>query len=398
MSEWKEYKLGELIENNIADLQTGPFGTMLKASEYVEDGIPVIAVQDIGENKFHTKKLNYISEDTARRLKKYRVEQDDIIFCRKGAVDRRAIVSQNEHGWLQGSDCIRLRLKNSIDSRFISYQLGSSFIKEWLHQHSNGATMPSLNQEILSLLPLFIPSLDEQKAIVSILASLDEKIDLLNQENKTLESMAEMLFQQSFIVDADEEWDVTNLGEIVSIYSGTTPSTANHDFWDGDIFWTTPRDITNLRGLYLFDTERKITTKGLEQIGSGLLPTGALLMSSRAPVGALAFSEIPVAINQGYAGIVCDKGFSREFVYLWLKQNMDFVQSHANGSTFQEISKSVFRSLEIQIPQRTVLVEFQNIVYPLFNKIKSNELQIRKLSDFRDKLLPKLMSGELRVL
>lgn len=120
-------------------------------------------------------------------------------------------------------------------------------------------------------------------------------------------------------------------------------------------------------------------------------------MSSRAPVGVLAFTEIPVAINQGYAGIVCDKGFSREFLYLWLKTNMDYVQSHANGSTFQEISKSSFKSLLVQIADEKYMDKFDSLISPLFLKLKKNSIQIHTLEKLRDTLLPKLISGEVRV-
>lgn len=120
-------------------------------------------------------------------------------------------------------------------------------------------------------------------------------------------------------------------------------------------------------------------------------------MSSRAPVGVLAFCEVPVAINQGYIAILDNKGYSKEFIYLWLKANMDVVHSFSNGSTFMEISKSAFKTLQLQIPPKQVTQDFQLIVEPLFNKIKSNNIQIRTLTALRDTLLPKLISGEVRV-
>ena len=120
-------------------------------------------------------------------------------------------------------------------------------------------------------------------------------------------------------------------------------------------------------------------------------------MSSRAPVGVLAFAEIPLAINQGYIAILDNKGVSKEFIYLWLKTNIDVVHSFSNGSTFMEISKSAFKTLQLQIPPKKILDDFQIVVKPMFDKIKSNQTQIRTLTTLRDTLLPKLMSGELRV-
>src|SRR5690606_19237683 len=200
-----------------------------------------------------------------------------------------------------------------------------------------------------------------------------------------------------FIEEAKEDWEEGILDDILSVKGGTTPSTNNPSFWNGNIHWTTPRDITTLNGIYLFDTERKITELGLSKISSGLLPKGTLLMSSRAPVGVLAFSEVPIAINQGYIAILDNKGYSKEFIYLWLKTYIDVVHSFSNGSTFMEISKSAFKTMQLQIPPKEVLKNFQSIIKPLFEKIKSNQTQIHTLTALRDTLLPKLMNGEIRL-
>jgi len=137
---WRDCTLGELVDEGLADLQTGPFGTMLNAREYTPDGVPVIAVQDIGENKLVHEKFVFISKETAERLDRYRVRAGDIIFGRKGAVERRALIKRSEEEWIQGSDCIRLRLTDQMDSRFISYQFGSSNYKEWMLQNATHAT------------------------------------------------------------------------------------------------------------------------------------------------------------------------------------------------------------------------------------------------------------------
>jgi type I restriction enzyme S subunit len=120
-------------------------------------------------------------------------------------------------------------------------------------------------------------------------------------------------------------------------------------------------------------------------------------MSSRAPVGVLAFAEIPVAINQGYIAIIDDKGYPKEFIYLWLKENMEAVHSYSNGSTFMEISKTAFKSLDITIPDIETVSRFTVQVKPLFERIKSNLQQILALTTLRNILLPRLMSGEVKL-
>lgn len=391
MSEWKEYKLGE-----IANIQTGPFGSQLHQSDYVDVGIPSIMPVNIGDRmNISTEKIVFITEEDATRLSRYCVQEGDIVYSRRGDVEKCAYIGKAEIGWLCGTGCLRIRIDSSkADSKYIAYYLSTEDMKSWISNNAVGTTMPNLNSSILQQVPLSLPSLDEQKRIASILSSLDDKIDLLNRENATLEGMAETLFRQWFIEEAKEDWEEGKLGDILSVKGGTTPSTKEPNFWDGNIAWTSPRDVTTLNGLYLFKTEKTITEAGLARISSGLLPKGTLLMSSRAPVGVLAFAEIPLAINQGYIAILDDKGYAKEFIYLWLKANMDLVHSYSNGSTFMEISKSAFKSLDILIPPKIEVNNFIETIKPYFEKIKLNEQQIRLITQKRDILLPKLMSNE----
>ncbi len=216
------------------------------------------------------------------------------------------------------------------------------------------------------------PPLPEQKAIASVLSSLDDKIDLLHRQNKTLEVMAETLFRQWFLEEAEEDWEERSLHDVISVKGGTTPSTKKPEYWDGDIYWTSPRDLSNHTSIFMFDANRKITERGLAKIGSGLLPIGTVLLSSRAPIGYLAITEIPLAINQGYIAIVCDKMVSNHFIYLWCKANMDGIKNRGNGSVFQEIAKSVFKNIGITIPPSSLLDDFDKEVNPIFIKIKTN--------------------------
>ncbi|QUL37811.1 restriction endonuclease subunit S [Erythrobacter sp. JK5] len=267
-----------------------------------------------------------------------------------------------------------------------------------LSAHITGAVQPKLSKASLTSIPILLPEDEgEQETIAEVLSSLDDKIDLLRRQDATLEALAETLFRQSFIENAQDDWEEGTLDDVLTVKGGTTPSTKNEAFWDGDIHWTSPKDLTGNNGLFLLDTARKITPEGLATISSGLLPAGSLLMSSRAPVGCLAFSVNPVAINQGYIGILDEKGFSKEFLILWLKTHMDYVKSYANGSTFQEISKSTFKRLEISKPPEPLRLKFQATVSPIFGRLFENALQIQSLERLRDTLLPRLMSGAVRV-
>jgi len=284
------------------------------------------------------------------------------------------------------------------DNEFVFYLSRWDEVRSFAENNFEGTSgRQRVPKSCFDNLVLKLPRLPEQKRIAEILSSLDNKIDLLHRQNETLEALAETLFRQWFIVLADESWEAKKVGDVINVKGGTTPSTTRPDFWDGDVYWTSPRDLSNNPFIYLFDTERKITQEGLAQIGSGLLPVGTVLLSSRAPIGYLAITEIPVAINQGYIAIICDKAVSNYFTFLWLKCNMETIINSGNGSTFMEISKSVFKELDFVLPPAARLKEFDELIKPMFEKIKLNARQIQSLTQLRDTLLPKLMSGEVRV-
>jgi type I restriction enzyme S subunit len=193
-------------------------------------------------------------------------------------------------------------------------------------------------------------------------------------------------------------WKVGTAGDMVTAVGGTTPSTGKSEYWSGGtIAWATPKDLAGLAHPVLLETDRKITPDGLKQISSGLLSAGTLLMSSRAPIGYLAISEIPVAINQGFMAMHCDKGFSNYYVIQWLRENMETIISHANGTTFLEISKSSFRLIPAILPPEPIVKKFSEIAGKLHARIVANAKESKNLAAIRDTLLPQLLSGELRV-
>ena len=393
MSEWNEYMIGD-----IAQVQTGPFGSQLHMSDYKLKGTPIITVEHLGENKILHNDLPLVGDDDKQRLIKYTLKEGDIVFSRVGSVDRRAYVSNEEDGWMFSGRCLRVRAdKAKVNPKFLSYYFGQENFKETIRRIAVGATMPSINTTILSEVGVSIPEIKYQTQIASILSSLDDKIDLLHRQNKTLEQLSETLFRQWFVEEAEEGWEIGKLDDVISVKGGTTPSTKKPEYWNGNINWTSPRDLSSNKSIFLFDTERKISELGLKEIGSGLLPIGTVLLSSRAPIGYLVITEIPVAINQGYIAIICDKLVSNYFIFLWCKTNMPDIENAGNGSVFQEISKSTFRTLDFLIPPKEKLKMFDKEIEPMFQKIKSNIAQIRTLTQLRDTLLPKLMSGEVRV-
>jgi type I restriction enzyme S subunit len=206
---WAFVSLDDLSRDAEADIQTGPFGTLLHASAYRETGTPVVAVKNIGENRLVEEDIPRVDDETRERLSRYQLRTGDILFGRKGSVERRAYVHEGQEGWLQGSDCIRLRLRGQrADARFVSYTLGTPQCRNWIIQNAHGATMPSLNQEIIGRIPVPLPPLREQQAIACILGALDDKIELNRRMNRTLEGLARAIFQSWFVDFDPVRWNV----------------------------------------------------------------------------------------------------------------------------------------------------------------------------------------------
>jgi len=329
-----------------------------------------------------------------------------------------------------------LVVKRDYDHEYVYYWLSANV--EELERHATGSTFKELSGSALKQIRIRLPAdCGEQRAIAHILGTLDDKIELNRRMSETLEAMARALFKAWFVdfepvrakmegrwrrgeslpglpahlydlfparlVDSElgeipEGWEVKPMGELAEVVGGSTPKTERAEYWEGGTHhWVTPKDLSGLSMPVLLDTERKITDAGLAQISSGLLPNGTVLLSSRAPIGYLAIAEVPVAVNQGLIAMKPRRGTSNLFLLRWASAAHEEIVSHANGSTFLEISKANFRGIRTVAPDASVMKAFDRLARPLYRKVVENESESRTLAALRDALLPKLISGELRV-
>ena len=313
-----------------------------------------------------------------------------------------------------------LKGNERAQTQFLMYALQLASIDTYL----TGTTLPKLSQQNMNLIPVALPSMEEQQAITKILSSLNDKIEVSRQMNATIEAIGRAIFKQWFIdlefpgedgkpyrssggeMVYDEElnrkipkgWTVSTLGNEIEVGGGSTPDTSEPSLWEGgNLHWATPKDLSLLISPVLMDTERKITHKGLISIGSRIYPRGSLLMSSRAPIGYLAVSEVETAINQGMIAMVCAKSLSSLFMLNWCRFNMERIENMSNGTTFKEITKSSFRSIPVVVPPDSVVALFDKVVKPLHSRVISNMRQSEAVAGIKDSLLPKLMLGKIRV-
>jgi len=240
-------------------------------------------------------------------------------------------------------------------------------------------------------------------AMRAISGKTDDELDKMEggqpEDYAKLKATAGMFpaaMQDSELGEVPEGWEVSKIGDVVKVVGGGTPSTKNPVFWEcGKIHWTTPKDLSNLSDKVLLTTDRKITDAGLKKISSGLLPVNTVLMSSRAPVGYLALAKVPVAVNQGYIAMLCDKRLSPEFVIQWCNSVMDEIKQRSSGTTFAEISKKNFKVIQVVVPSEEIQQSYSEMVSVFYDNITEKAMECINLTDIRDSLLPKLLSGEV---
>lgn len=410
------------------DLCDGVFDCPHTTPRITDAGPYVVRSQDVRTGIFRTDQAARVSEETYQeRIARAEPRYGDIIYSREGTYfGLAAEVPENERVCL-GQRMVLIRPTAKINTRFLRFWLNSPILHRHIMGFRDGTVAERLNMPTIRGLPVPSIPLPEQRAIAATLGALDDKIELNRQMNETLEAMARALFRDWFVTfgptrakmageapylspdlwslfpdrldDAGkpEGWEASTIGDEVRVVGGSTPSTKDAEFWDGTIKWATPKDLSNLSAPVLLETSRTITEAGLAKISSGLLPVGSVLLSSRAPIGYLAITEVPVAINQGFIGMICDKRTSKVFAWLWTLESMEAILSKANGSTFQEISKGNFRPLPVVVPHAAILEAFDALAKPIYQRIAQNEQESRTLAQTRDLLLPRLMSGELRV-
>ena len=407
MSEWKKVKLGEISQT----IQTGPFGSQLHQSDYSIIGIPVVMPKDIIAGNIEEASIARVEQHHIDRLSRHMISYGDILYARRGDVGKCAFTKQNQEGWLCGTGCLRVTINPDMaNPKFVFFQLQKQETLGWITNHAIGSTMLNLNTTILSNAPVEIPSLRIQNRIVEILSRYDSLIENYQKQIKLLEEAAQRLYKEWFvdlrfpghentkIVDGvPEGWEKKKISDVCETVGGGTPSTKVPAYYKGGrIKWVTPTDITRNNCICLLDTDKKITEEGLRNSSTKMVPAGTILMTSRASVGYFGIADFEVCTNQGFISCIPIPNMQMYLLFN-LMSRVDEIRKKAGGSTYLEISKSVFRNFDIVCPSEIILLQFQDKASLVLKKEKTLSLQLRLLTEARDRLLPKLMSGEITV-
>ena len=367
-------ELEELVKNGEIEIKTGPFGTQLKAAEYVESGTPVLNVKNLGYSTVVTTKVDYVGEKTLERLSMHILKEGDIVFGRKGAVDRHAYIGANEAGWMQGSDCIRLRVNtNKINPRYLSYYFLTPKHKAFMiSMCSHGTTMASLNQGILSKIEIDLPERCIQDRIVSIIAVLDKKRKTNEKLNKNLEQQAQAIYSRMFIEHRQESWSTGQLSDLISVKYGKD----HKKLADGNY------PVYGSGGIMRYVEKPLYTGESVLIPRKGTLNNVMYVNEAFWSVDTMFYTEM---LRPNIA----------KFVYHFVKSK-DLVSLNA-GSAVPSMTTNILNAMQLYIPDEKTLEKFENIVSPMYSAMQENTKESKILANTRDALLPKLMSGELDV-
>ncbi len=414
--EWAAAKLGD-----VADLLTGfPF----KSDRYIEDETAprLLRGDNVGQGTLRW--------DGAKRWPKDAV--NDV------AEDRPWIDAGLKYASVQAADLpsllvqrvARLRGKEGLDTRFLKYVIGSRAFTDYVLSVQTGTAVPHISGGQIKSFDFRLPPRQEQRAIAQILGTLDDKIELNQRINETLEAIARATFQ-SWFVDFDpvrakakghdtglrkpiedvfpcgfeeseldqvpQGWTVGSILDQAKLLSGGTPKTDRDDYWNGDIAWASAKDVSQSRDTFLIQTERSITNLGLAESATQKVPACATVVVARgATTGRMILLGHDMAMNQTCYALTSkiDAPFA---LYCQLRHQIAALVHAAHGSVFDTITTSTFDTARFLLPPAPALLAFERVLQPFFSKILANTEQSITLAALRDALLPKLISGELRV-
>ena len=429
---WQEKRIEEIAEK----VAMGPFGSSIRVNTFVPAGVPIISGQHLHEMMVDDSPgFNFITEEHAERLRSANVERGDVVFTHRGTIGQVAYVPENSNygRYVISQSQFYMRCdRGQVIPQFVTYCFKTHEGRHKLLANTSQVGVPSIAQPVsyLRSISIPVPHLDVQRAIVRVLEPLDERIKLNRRMNETLDAMARALFMSWFVdfepVWAKQEdrdtglpkdiadlfpdrfvasnngakvpygWEVGTLANIVEIINGGTPRTSVPEYWDGDIPWYTAKDVPSFNGVFAIDTERTISSLGVADSSTRILPARTTVITARGTVGKIACLGVPMAMNQTCYGIRGRDGYPELFTYWNLRMSIKELTTRTHGTIFDTITRDTFTVATTIIPPTTVAAMFEDLVSPYMEGILANQNASRNLKAQRDALLPKLVSGELR--
>lgn len=402
-------------------------GFAFKSSEFSNKGIPVVKIANIrvgfldldGAQKVNSSYLAKLSD-------KYKVQAGEVLISLTGSHVGQPNSVVGRVGRASGSlpvcllnqraGKVILNDKSRCDLGFLYYCLTLASLRGDIAAMASGAaSQANISPAQVESLSIDLPSLNEQIRISSILSAYDNLIENNTRRIEILEEIARRLYEEWFVkfrfpghegVEFKESelglipegWDLTTVAEAFDILGGGTPSKSEPAYWDdGKINWYSPTDLTRSGTSFMEESATKITDMGLSRSSARLFPAYSVMLTSRATIGVVAINTTPATTNQGFITCIPNERLPLYLLFHWLKDNVDKFISLGTGSTFKEITKSVFKEIELVVPPAVVVDAFQQRVAPLMELVLRLQRKNKNLRAQRDLLLPKLISGEIDI-
>lgn len=395
--EYKQTEIGFIPEDwdattlgNVAEVI---MGQSPKGTSYNRDGngLPLIN----GPTEFTKKypiKVQWTTEPTKL------CKPLDLLLCVRGSSTGRMNIANDE--FCIGRGVATIRANHRASTEYLTYQVHLAIEK--LLALSAGSTFPSVDSKAINSIPLPCPGAEEQRLIAQALSDVDALIAALDKliakkRNLKTATMQQLLTGKKRLLGFGDEWKAKQLGDVCEIISGGTPSTANINFWNGNISWCTPTDITAASGKYLERTARKINEEGLRFSAANLLPVGSILLCTRATIGEMKIAKFPVATNQGFKSLIPQKGTNNEFIYYLMINQKNKLIEKGVGSTFLEISKRDVASLTFNLPLEEEQRMIATVLSEMDTEITALESRLAKTQAIKHGMMQELLTGRTRL-
>ncbi|HEE3195719.1 TPA: restriction endonuclease subunit S [Klebsiella pneumoniae] len=421
--------LGELVK--IKGGKRLPKGAQLQSEP---NSHPYIRVRDMGNKYIPENGLEYVPDDVFPSISRYIVKTNDVIISIVGTIGLVSIIDERFDNASQTENCAKLSGLDYVDANYLYYFLSSSVGQQEIRQGSVGAVQAKLPLYSIEKIKVYWPERCEREEIVNHLATIDRKLDLNVQTNQTLEEMAQAIFKSWFIdfdpvkakmngeqpegMDAataslfpeklveselgliPEGWDVLPSEKVATVAIGKTPPRKEPQWFSEDrkdVTWISIRDMGNT-GTFALDSSEYLTQEAVDKFNVKVIPDNTLILSFKLTVGRVAITHGEMTTNEAIAHYKLSDNarVSTNYLYSYMKQ-FNFESLGSTSSIAKAVNSKIIKALPVIVPSKEILGSFDSLVKPLFDKIKSNQIENQNLEDLRDTLLPKLLSGEIEL-
>lgn len=398
MGNWPRHRLEDLAADEKSAISK-PWGSAMLRDDYRPAGIPVVRGVNLARGRFHDDDFVYIDAELAEKMPGAELRQGDLVVTHRGTVGQVSMIPRKSRydRYVASTSHVKVRLNPArAVPEFFYYWFQSQRGRRSILEYASSVGVPGIAQPVATVKRLEVPcpSLQTQHRIADLLGAFDDKIAVNNQIASSLLELADATFQRSV---QNVPLGQATFATVAEIGGGGTPKTSVEEYWGGDIAWATPTDVTALTAPYIGSTSRTVTESGLAACGSSLYPTGSILMTSRATIGAFAVAQTPVAVNQGFIVLNAKNPTAQWWLFHELRSRVPELLSYANGATFLELSRGRFKNIPARLAPQEDLARFSDTVRPMHAHAAQLSVQTRELASARDQMLSLLMSEQLHI-